>query len=402
MRATDPLKHLKVIAYDAESMGRQIPEDDNRWFAAEACGRHVLVSLDPTAEIPSIIKNAHSKAPLHSIKHRRAARFFEGEDAYAFLLMVATGLLDQDQGNEAALTAMKVNFDAMQTRQREKGCTPSPEVNSLIRNILFDAGLIIKNVLRDSQGAMKVIHHSQEPAAIFRRLLPTRIPPTEKMLLIGEKDHVTGTTFEVLSRRYKHIDIINPDLNQLRENIAHCRNLNADKKLGVEIGSPSAELTVEALGQYSSIVVCSAMDACPEFEATLREAWLAQPDHITNRLVHLRGVPQQRGKTSDSWQACRERTGFIDREMLDVENAKHKAQSNQTVDQAFNACHNCAFSRKNNGRHVLKDIAVSPEGYREAYLQSCGSRAERVLKEGRLTPVARGAANSQGSAHEIS
>lgn len=351
-------KNLRLVAYDAAEFDRLIPEEQlNGWFMAEACARHVYVTRNPEDKIPDQL-DASNNVNLDEQKGARIAgkippMVLEGEEAYTYLLMMMTGLINKRRGDPHAKGQVVQNYKAW-----SDGDQAYSEMKELMKTAFRDAKTIRNEILSE------LTPHSNEPALTARKMLQIKPDSGQSILIVGDKDHITANTFKILGRHCSKIYIANPkDGDELEDNYQTIIRERKNKKLSTEVEKVlTSNLTQEFLGDIDHVFICSAMNSDKEFEKGLIENWKNSDDEKS--LVHLRGVPKLRGKTDGEWTQLTASDGFISREMIDLKQQSDIAANGPIFDNAVNACYNCANSLTNNKRPLTSFLSLPPDDYR--------------------------------------
>ncbi len=354
-----PLENLKLIAYDAKKMGNLVSDGAyGNWFMAEQCARHVCVTTDPDAKIPeplSVEENITLDEHMKINPSRIPSMVLEGEEAYTYLLMVATGLLEKHRGDEHVKSEMAKCFHSWRDGNQE---VPS-DLTHLMQEVFNDTKSIRKMALQN------LASYTNEPTTIARKMLDMKTDDEGAILVIGDKNEATARVCRNLGRYCSKIYLTNPaGKHALDENYQAIELDIRDKKVSVDVEKVSSdEINQELFSNVRHIFCCNAMGSHQDFEQRLISDWRSN-DNISS-MVHLRGVPQERGRTNDTWGQLKGMPDFIDREMIDAQHQENLAANKEVIAYALNACHNCANTRSlgNGKKPVLNFITLPPEEY---------------------------------------
>ncbi len=358
MEESNPLKNLRLVAYNERQLKRQIPEGQGNWFLAEACVRHVFITQDNADTVPEKIEAGAARASAKSFaENPLAIRYEHGEQAYRYLLMVASGLLSQQLGEEHAKGKIVVNWESY-----KKTHDVPPAMQRMMENLIGDSRVVKEKVLS------RLHTVSTHPAIAARQIAGIKAKDGSRVLIVGSSEPVTRDTFKALGFQSSEIAITHPDparLSSIADTIMEAR---AKKKMIVPVTMLSPEnLTPETIASYDHVFICTPMGSQPQFEKKLVEGWKKHTNPKGTVSLFF-GPADLTGPNAGAWQPLIGTPGVIDRDMIAARHQHDVAENAQTLKDATIACQNIAHTRSlgTGNRHPVKMfLTLPPEDYRQ-------------------------------------
>ncbi|MBY0406663.1 MAG: hypothetical protein K2Q01_03145, partial [Rickettsiales bacterium] len=334
------------------------------FFAAEECDRQLLIgSTEHEGMVPESIRRIATKP--NNFKFDSSILMEKGEDAYRHLLNVAVGMLDKQLGEKETITAMRDRWAKFSTHA-DNGRSNMAKFGPLMESLFADCTAVRAKVFEDRVGGNYLRPVGSEPAVAARNMLD--IKPIDQVLIIGNGESITLNTLKVIDTAFRKqvkleakesgIVLTHPDpkmLDQIRVTVATMQHEH--KLKGSVTCIPYSKAMSDVFGKADFVFNCQPHDNGANDKALMEAA--SKRSNNTGLLIHLRGVPLNRDKTSEVWhEAGLERVFFN-------EDIQRQAQLDRVHNQrmrelAETAITNCIASR-GRGFKPLKDKLLMPE-----------------------------------------
>ena len=272
---------------------------------------------------------------------------------------------------------MRSNWLKFTTEAKQEKSQPRIEkYGNIVECYMADSRAIRGKIFQDQKSGLFLKATSKEPAVAARNIV--RPKQTDNVLLVCEKDGITEGTFKVLDNCLDNIYITHPDPAEAEKYANRFRSMGY--KSTIEVVSFDSAFT-EDIKDFHAIFNCQPMDNGAK-DAAMIEAWSNNTNKAA-KLVHLKGVPQQRNTTSASWNtAAANNVIFV--EDLQRQQEQDNEHNAKIIAHAETAITNSATSRrlgrrpvdsvnKSTGKTHLLD---SPPEY-EALVSTAAAAAER-------------------------
>ncbi|MDX2073711.1 MAG: hypothetical protein SFX19_05015 [Alphaproteobacteria bacterium] len=314
-------------------------------FVPETCARHLYVGF----------RSEIDKIPQHIVglaKQRYGDNaILQGQEAYEFLLRIATGL---DSGNAGE------HHVSHQIRERwknykEEHPNAARKLQSLMDKLFEDTNLIRTYVLKDLKPVSPYIS---------AKTLAGVGEDNEVVIFAGsEKDSVAAA--RALGKHstdsVSAIHLTHPDNHMLVSTLKKAQEEIRQRRIRSDVQVITFENALGCCNEADHWFVCGKMGEAPETEEKIISAWKNR-ERSDGYLVHLNGDPNQSVSLPAMWANAADETFIFPRHIRE-----HFANAQQamkdTLEKAGNACKNCALSRSKDLRPERNAMAFPPEEY---------------------------------------
>jgi hypothetical protein len=322
-------------------------------FVPETCARHLYVGLqEDLALIPDAIKQlAQKEYGENSV--------LQGKEAYEFLLQVCCGLDSRNLGEDQITSQVKKRWSDFRENSPEK----AKELQSLMDRVFEDVALIRSNSLQDLRPISQYLSAKRIAA----------MEPEQSVVLFAGKEGETNAAARAIARdNTKAVDLVyvtHPDENVTFRTAQTLLNEKAKRLIKSNISLMTFD---EALGKYrdeaSHWVICSVMGENPEADKAIIDAW-KQRVRKDGYLVHLNGDPSRKADIPAMWKNSGIE-GIILPPEIHSAFRQDQAKYNEILQNAYNACSNCTYSRSLNLRPNRQNLTMPPNDYKESIAKS--------------------------------
>lgn len=322
-------------------------EGKERMFCGEACAFQLLVGNQ---------QNDLLNIPQNVLNDRDTKVFF-GENAYAYLLGCATGLDDRNPGETRIIGDMKRAWERLELSQ----ATTAAAMRNIIETLFRDSKTIRNQILS------KMRAYSSE-VGVTARAMAGLAAGQGTVLLVAEKEGLTDTMLAILGNHAKHIILTHPDAAQLDLRFRDAQLMIKNKKINATISTVASD-NIQALQDTfemaDHVMVLQPMDANPAYDALLMSAWRERV-RADGKFFHLKGDPQNRGKTSEAWSVMPPRN-FVSLDELKAQREADGSFNANVIALARNACHNCANALDAGKDPVTQFLHLAPNDYKSRF-----------------------------------
>lgn len=346
------------------------------FFPAEECDRQLLIgAVEDEKDIPEEIRAA--AVPAKGATKDTTVIIDTRAEAYRHLLNVATGMLDKHLGEKETIEGIRSKWLDFIKRNAD-----SPErkekFDQIMQAVFADSRAIRTKVFEDRVGDNYLRPVSSEPAVAARNMLD--INPSDQVLIIGEKDGITVNTLKAIDVAYRKqaedgagkggIIITHPDAAEFEKLKSAVSQLRKDKKLKSNVECiPYEEAMRSTFPQADFVFNCQPMDNGAKDAQLINK--LEEREKPTAILINLKGVPQNRNRTSETWaQSGSQRVFFI--EDIERQAELDRVHNQRAREMAELAIENCIASRLMHRQPVKNRLLMPAEEY-AAFIHNLGS-----------------------------